>query len=95
MGYGGGGGRGGVGWGLTLFGLGGCGGADVGCDESRELRARSSPFDIYPAAKLQWHFTCGFDFRHSLWLPFAVAFAVLKGLLIVPVGTIGPFFTWG
>ena len=40
---------------------------------------------------MQWHFTCSFDFRHGLWLPFATAFAVLKGLLIVPVGTMDPF----
>ena len=36
--------------------------------------------NFYPAGKLQWHFTCGFDFRQSLWLPFEAAFAVLKGL---------------
>ena len=35
---------------------------------------------IYPAGKLQWHFTCGPDFSHSLWLPFVAAFVVLKGL---------------
>ena len=28
------------------------------------------------------HFTCGFDFRHSLWLPFVAGFAVLKGLMV-------------
>ena len=32
---------------------------------------------------------CGFDFRH-FWLSFVAAFAVLKGLLLVPVGTMGP-----
>ena len=36
-----------------------------------------------------WHFTCGFDFRNNLWLPFGAAFTVLRGLLIVPVGTLG------
>ena len=35
----------------------------VGCVQGRELGA---PSEVYPAEKLQWHFTCGFDFRHSL-----------------------------
>ena len=35
---------------------------------------------FFPADKLQWRFTCGFDFRHTLWLPFVAAFAVLKEL---------------
>ena len=39
---------------------------------------------------LQWRLTCGTDFRYSLWLPFVAAFAVLSGLLMVPVETI-----WG
>ena len=38
----------------------------------------------YPAGKLQRHFTCDFDFRHSLWLPFEAVFAVLKGLKSAP-----------
>ena len=52
----------------------------------------------YPAGKLRWHFTCGFYFRHSLWLPFEAAFVVLRGLIMVPVGAMdlswpgdGPF----
>ena len=49
----------------------------------------SLPSRIYSAGKLQPHFTCGFDFGHSLWLPFVAAFAVLKGLSIVPMGTVG------
>ena len=59
----------------------------MGCIQSRELSAHASPSEVYPAGKLQWHFTCGFDF--SLWLPFAGGFAALKGLLIIPVGTMG------
>ena len=47
-------------------------------ENSAHLPASSS--EVYPAGKLQWHFTCGFDFRHSLWLPFVTFFAVLKGL---------------
>ena len=31
------------------------------------------------------------DFRHSLRSPFATVLSVLKGLIIVPVGTMGPF----
>ena len=29
-------------------------------------KAESSACEVYPAGKLQWQFTCGFDFRHSL-----------------------------
>ena len=45
-----------------------------GCVQSRELAAcmRALPSKTYPAGKLQWHFTCGFNFRHNLWLPFVV-----------------------
>ena len=52
------------------------------CAMSRVRLARASAFEVYYAGKLQWHFTYGFDFRHSLWLPFVAAFAVLKGLNI-------------
>ena len=61
----------------------------MGCVESRELGAHASPSEVYPARKLQWHFTCGFDFRHSQWLPFVAAFAVLKGLM--PDGSKMPY----
>ena len=91
----------------------------VGCVQSWELGVGAWPFEVYPAGKLQLHFTCGFDFRqrpcalssevypagklqwrftygfnlrHGLWLPFAAAFAVLRGLLMVPVGTMGSFW---
>ena len=60
-----------------------------GSIQSRVLGARASPFWIYPAGKLQWHFTCGLVFGHSLWLPFKAVLAVVKGLLIVPVLTMG------
>ena len=62
----------------------------VGCFQSREFLVRFFPFEIYPPGKLQWHFTYGFHFEHGLWLPFVTAFAV-KGILIVPVGNMGPF----
>ena len=39
----------------------------MGCVQSTDLGARASPSGIYPAEKLQWYFTCGFGFRHSLW----------------------------
>ena len=29
-------------------------------------RARASSPEVYPAGKLQWHFTCRFDFRQSM-----------------------------
>ena len=63
-----------------LWGWGGAWGALVGCVQGRELGVRAAPSVVYPAGKLQWHFTCGFDFGHCLWLPFVTAFAVLKGL---------------
>ena len=54
--------------GLGLSGLGGWwgGGGLVGCvrPRSRARRTRVSPSDDYPAGRLQWDFTCGFDFRH-------------------------------
>ena len=50
---------------------------------------RKMKFTRPASVKLQWHLTCGFDFRHSLWLPFVTSFAVLKGLLIV--GTMDSF----
>ena len=65
----------------------GCGWVDGGggsrglCPKSRARRACSPPSEVYSAGKLQWHFTCGFDGRHSLWLSFVTAFAVLKGLM--------------
>ena len=49
-------------------------------DVSKVESSARAPSEVNPAGKLQWHFTCGFDFRHSLWLPFVAAFAVLKGL---------------
>ena len=46
-----------AGGGLALARSGVWGERLVGWVEGRE---------VYPAAKLKWHFTCGFDFRHSL-----------------------------
>ena len=43
---------------------------------------------VYPPGKFQWHFTCGFDFRHSLWLPFVGGFAVLRGLNQLLIGVL-------
>ena len=57
----------------------GCGGP-VGCVQSRELGARALPSEVYLPGKLLCHFTCGFDFVHSLLLPFEAALAVLKRL---------------
>ena len=61
---------------------------------------RTSPSGVYPAGGLRWCFTCSFDFRHSVRLPFVPAFAFLGGgegdggnhpCSVVPVGTVGPF----
>ena len=50
----------------------------MGCDQSSGLGAQlNSSSGIYPAGKLQWLFTCGFDFGCGLWLPFVAGFAVL------------------
>ena len=69
-------------WGVLWCGM--CRPGSLGacglCPESRAPRVRVSPSKFYPADKLQWHFTCGFDFGHSLWLPFVATFAVRKGL---------------
>ena len=46
--------------------------------------APASPSEVHPASKLQCHFTCGFDLRHSLRLPFAAISSVLKGLVDQP-----------
>ena len=36
----------------------------AGCVQGRELGGRALFFEVCPAGKLQWHFTCGFEFRH-------------------------------
>ena len=59
---------------------------------SRDRRARLvfRGLSCWGGGGLQWRLTSGPDFRYSLWLPFVEAFAVLSGLLMVPVETI-----WG
>ena len=52
--------------------------------------ARASPSHVHPGSKFCRHFACGFHFRHSLKLPFAAVLSVLKGLIKVSVGTMGP-----
>ena len=47
-------------------------------------KVETSLSEVYLDWKLQWHFTCGFDFRHGLWLSFVAGFAVLKGLSANP-----------
>ena len=64
------------GLGVCVWGRGVCLWAEFEM-ESLELAA---PSDVYPTCKRQCHFTCGFDFRHSLRLPFVAAFTVLNGL---------------
>ena len=73
------------------------------CGNYGSLLARDSPFQAVgvlwavsrvggSARVYAWYFTCGFDFRNNLWLPFEAAFSGLRGLLIVPVGTLGLFW---
>ena len=65
--------------------------------------------EVYPAGNLHGHFTYGFDFRHSLRLPFVVVlsvrfislegvnypcFAVLMGTMVVLVEAMGHFSPW-
>ena len=66
------------------------------CVQSRELcvSAHVLPSKIYPARKLRWYVACGFDFRHfrfEIWLSFLAGFTALKGLLMIPVGTMSSF----
>ena len=70
-------------WGGYWWFGGGGGLWDVSKVES-SARTCTSLSEVYPDWKLQWHFTCGFDFRHGLWLPFVAGFAVLKGLSANP-----------
>ena len=60
----------------------GCGGAWGLGPKSRVQRMCPSPLEVYTDDNLQWHFTCGFNFRHTLRSPFVAAFAVLKELII-------------
>ena len=39
------------------------------CPKSKARRTRASPSEVYPAGKLQWHFTCGFNFRGRFCCP--------------------------
>ena len=38
------------------------------CPELRAQRVCASSSELYPAGKLQWHFICGFHFRHDCHL---------------------------
>ena len=51
-----------------------CGEACGLCPGSRSRWERASASGVSPAGKLQWHFACGFDFRHGLWSPFVTVF---------------------
>ena len=59
---------------------GGGSGVCLWAEFEMESLAHASPSDVYPTSKRQCHFTCGFDFRHSLRLAFVAAFAVLNGI---------------
>ena len=57
-----------------------CGGRGLlGCARGRGLGVRALPSGVYPAGRLRWHFTCGFDFGHGLWLPFAGNYGFFLG----------------
>ena len=45
-----------------------------------KIWSSASPSQVYGSDKLHWHFSCGFNFRHSLKLPFAAVLSVSKGL---------------
>ena len=49
------------------------------------------PSELCPAGRLQCCSSCGLDCEDGLCLLFAGDFAVLRGLLMVPVGTMGSF----
>ena len=50
-----------------------------------------SPSNLYVVGQLQWWFTCGFNFRHSLWLSFVSTSTLVKVIIIVPMETMGHF----
>ena len=75
-----GGSRGGCGSLLAWDGLSGLWRACGLCPESRVRRVCASLSEVYLTGKLLWHFACGFNFVHSLLLPFEAALAVLKRL---------------
>ena len=56
------------------------------------------PSEDYPGARLQWHLTCGFDFRNNLRFPFAAVFISLQGVnyscFVVPERTMGHSSPW-
>ena len=49
--------------------------------QSRKLGACASPSEVYLAGKLQWRFTCVFDFRHSLWMPLLQSLRAKEAIL--------------
>ena len=63
---------------------------------------RALPSEDYPGARLQWHFTCGFDFRNNVRFPeilrFPAVFISLQGVtypcFVVPEGTMGHSSPW-
>ena len=85
-------GGGGVGWvGVSLFWAVGAG---VDCDQRRELGVRPSLSQVYPAGKLQSHFTCGFDFRQSMTAIYS-RFCSPEGVINSSCWNYGSFLTWG
>ena len=48
--------------------------------KSKALLALASPSEVYTAGKFHWHFTCGFNFRYSLRLPFLAVSSISKRL---------------
>ena len=74
---------------FSLFWAVGGGRGLVDCVQNWELAARtlpSRPSEVHSAGKLQWHFTCGFDFSH-----FCISEGVNHPCFVVPLGTMGPF----
>ena len=70
------------------------GGRLAACIQGRELGSRvvnAPPFEVYPVASVTLYLWFRFQIRHSLQLLLEAALAFLKGLLMVPVGTIA----WG
>ena len=71
----------------------GIGGGSLVGRVNGSTRASTSLSEVYPVGKLQWHFTCGFDFRHSM-IAICGRFCSSEGVINSSCGNYGSFLTW-
>ena len=73
------------------------------CPKLRAWRTCASPSNVYPTGKLQWHFTCGFDFTNQITLKpnlaqklkLIIKFSTIKGQINVLLWTQMGHKGWG